>query len=114
MLRPCRSPVVQMSTAFSDPAVKAMKKKNAKTGSSAVLKGYTVGSLAPLASVSSGNKAVFGYGIDNRFGGKAKVSNSSPTSASGGGKITLANAQGVGSLLSFTAVLLFIGSAIKF
>ena len=42
------------------------KKKNAKAGRGSLLKGYTVGSLAPPSSVSSGNKAVFGYGIDNR------------------------------------------------
>ena len=33
------------------------KKKNAKAGRGSLLKGYTVGSLAPPGSVSSGNKA---------------------------------------------------------
>ena len=44
------------------------KKKNSKAGRGSLLKGYTVGSLAPPGSVSSGNIAKFGYGIDNRFG----------------------------------------------
>ena len=107
-----------MNEAYGDPAVEAMRKKNRNTGNPLRLKGYTVGSLAPPGAVNSGNIATFGYGIDNRFGGKAKVAKSSPASASGaatgGGKITLANAQGIGSLLSFTAVLLFVGSAVKF
>lgn len=67
-----------MNTNYGDPFVKAMKKKDPKTGSSGQLKGYTVGSLAPPSSVSSGNKAVFGYGIDNRYGGKAKVKAAAP------------------------------------
>ena len=62
-----------MNTQYGDPAVRAMKKKNPKTGSSLGLKGYTVGSLAPPGAKSSGNIAIFGYGIDNRFGGKAKA-----------------------------------------
>lgn len=64
---------VSMNTNYGDPLVKAMKKKDPKTGSSLGLKGYTVGSLAPPGSKNSGNKAVFGYGIDNRYGGKAKA-----------------------------------------
>merc|ERR1719224_136596 len=54
---------------YGDPAVENNRKKNPLTGDSSVLKGYTVGSRAPKASVSSGNKAEFGYGIGNLYGG---------------------------------------------
>ena len=47
---------VQMSTKFTDPFVQKMKKKNAMTGSTKNLKGYTVGSRAPTVAVSSGTK----------------------------------------------------------
>merc|ERR1719261_2355619 len=45
---------VGMSTQFTDPFVKAMKKKNPKTGSTTNLMGYTVGSRAPSMSRASG------------------------------------------------------------
>jgi len=45
---------VGMSTQFTDPYVKAMRKKNPKTGSSKNLMGYTVGSRAPAAAKKSG------------------------------------------------------------
>merc|ERR1719198_926159 len=63
------SSAVQMNTQYTEAAGVA-KKKNSLTGDSAQLKGYTVGSRAPKASVSSGSKAQFGYGIDNLYGGK--------------------------------------------
>ena len=62
-----------MSTKYGDPSVASYRKKNPKTGSSDVLKGYTVGSRAPPAAVASGSKAQFGYGIDNLYGGRGKV-----------------------------------------
>jgi len=58
---------VQMNTQYTVAA--GIAKKKGKTGSSDALKGYTVGSRAPKASVSSGTKQVFGYGIDNLYGG---------------------------------------------
>merc|ERR1712094_119330 len=45
---------VGMSTHFTDPYVKAMKKKNPKTGATKNLMGYTVGSRAPATAVKSG------------------------------------------------------------
>jgi len=45
---------VGMSTQFTDPFVKKMKKKNPKTGSTKNLLGYKVGSRAPSMSRSSG------------------------------------------------------------
>ena len=45
---------VEMSTQFTDPYVKAMKKKNAMTGSTKNLMGYKVGSRAPSMSRASG------------------------------------------------------------
>jgi len=49
-----RQPAISMSTQFTDPFVKAMKKKNPKTGSTTNLKGYTVGSRAPPMAIRSG------------------------------------------------------------
>jgi len=45
---------VEMSTQFTDPAVKAYKKKNKMTGSTTNLMGYKVGSRAPAMSRNSG------------------------------------------------------------
>lgn len=45
---------VAMSTRFTDPFVQKMKKKNPKTGSTKQLKGYTVGSRAPVVAKKSG------------------------------------------------------------
>jgi len=45
---------IEMSTRFTDPYVKAMKKKNAMTGSTKNLMGYTVGSRAPAVAKKSG------------------------------------------------------------
>lgn len=63
-----RAAVVQMNTQYGDLSTIGFK-KNKKTGDSSVLKGYTVGSRAPKASVSSGEKNQFGYGIGNLYGG---------------------------------------------
>jgi len=73
---------VQMSTQYGDLSSIGFK-KNKKTGDSSVLKGYTVGSRAPKASVSSGSKNQFGYGIGNLYGGgladgSKKVVNEAP------------------------------------
>jgi len=43
-----------MNTKFTDPFVQKMKKKNPMTGSTKNLKGYTVGSRAPLVAKASG------------------------------------------------------------
>ena len=56
-----RTSTVQMSTQFTDPFVKAMKKKNPMTGSTKNLKGYTVGSRAPIVSKSSGTRITTSY-----------------------------------------------------
>ena len=45
---------ISMSTQFTDPFVQKMKKKNPATGSTKNLKGYTVGSRAPIVAKSSG------------------------------------------------------------
>merc|ERR1740138_1099641 len=63
-----RSTSVQMNTQYTNLKTIGFK-KDKKTGDSSVLKGYTVGSRAPKASVSSGSKAQFGYGIGNLYGG---------------------------------------------
>ena len=100
------------STNSVDPYVKAMKKKNAKTGSTVGLKGYTVGSRAPPGSKSSGNTARFGYGIDNLYGAQAgrKIAKANlPTAAVSNG----INGAGFGPLLSGLALLIFIGSSVK-
>ena len=57
-----------MNTQYGDLSSIGFK-KDKKTGDSSVLKGYTVGSRAPKASVSSGTKNQFGYGIGNLYGG---------------------------------------------
>ena len=67
-----RSGDVEMNTQYGDPNVLAMKKKNPKTGSSAMLKGYRTGSRAPPVAVRSGTTAAFGYGINNLYGGGQK------------------------------------------
>ena len=67
-----RSGDVEMNTQYGDPNVLAMKKKNPKTGSSTMLKGYRVGSRAPPVAVRSGTTAAFGYGINNLYGGGQK------------------------------------------
>merc|ERR1719261_1947475 len=61
---------VVMSTQYGDPAVRAYKKKDPRTGSTLGLKGYTVGSRAPPIARASGTTAQYGYGIDNLYGGK--------------------------------------------
>ena len=64
--------VVSMSTKYGDPYA-AQKKKNPKSGRSEMLKGYTVGSLAPSIAVKSGttiSDVGTTYGISKRFGGK--------------------------------------------
>ena len=63
---------VSMNTQYSDPYA-FQKKKNAKSGRGELLKGYTVGSLAPGVAVKSGttiSEMGTSYGISNRFGGK--------------------------------------------
>ena len=45
---------VEMSTQFTDPYVKAMRKKNPMSGSTKNLMGYKVGSRAPSMSRASG------------------------------------------------------------
>ena len=59
-----------MNTQYTVAA--GLAKKKGKTGDTAFLKGYTVGSRAPKVSVSSGTKEQFGYGIDNLYGGGQK------------------------------------------
>ena len=107
-----RAPVVSMSTKYGDPAVKGMKKKNAATGSTLGLKGYTVGSRAPPISKASGTPAQFGYGIDNLYGGGAKRS----VAAQKGGKakaISNANLKGLAPLVTLLMALFIIGAGLK-
>merc|ERR1711865_482572 len=62
---------VSMNTQYSDPY--AFQKKKTKSGRGELLKGYTVGSLAPGVAVKSGttvSQMGTSYGISNRFGGK--------------------------------------------
>ena len=100
---------VSMNTKYTVAAGVA-KKKNSKSGRGELLKGYTVGSLAPPGAIASGTRISdvgTGYGISRRFGGKIngkKVSESSEESAGG------SNAALVFSVLSAT-VLLFANSA---
>ena len=63
---------VSMNTQYSDPYA-FQKKKNAKSGRGELLKGYTVGSMAPPMAVKSGSTiAEMGtsYGISARLGGR--------------------------------------------
>merc|ERR1719456_1660018 len=62
---------VFMNTKYGDPNVLNNRKKNPLTGSTTVLKGYTVGSRAPRVAKNSGTVNQFGYGIDNLYGGRA-------------------------------------------
>lgn len=100
---------VSMNTKYTVAAGVA-KKKNPKSGRGELLKGYTVGSLAPPGAIASGTRISdvgTGYGISRRFGGKVngkKVSESSEESAGG------SNAALVFSVLSAT-VLLFANAA---
>ena len=101
------APTIRMAARDVDPV---WQKKKTKGADSTRLKGYTVGSLAPPGSVSSGNIAVYGYGIDNRYGGNkgkkkaASVSSGSSTSSSGGQQgagLFLALALAVGAVASY-------------
>merc|ERR1719379_3123278 len=90
---------VSMNTKYTVAAGVA-KKKNPNSGRSDLLKGYTVGSLAPPAAVSSGTTITeqgTGYGIGNRWGGgggkkaaaKGGSSTSSRSSSGGGGALVI-------------------------
>merc|ERR1719478_48608 len=74
---------VVMSTQYGDPAVRAYKKKDPKTGSTKGLMGYTVGSRAPPRAVKSGTTQSFGYGIDNLYGGKTTAKREAAKTAKG-------------------------------
>merc|ERR1712054_498900 len=82
-------PAVQMNTGYTDIS-QIGKKKNPKSGRSDLLKGYTVGSFAPPAAVSSGTRIDqmgTGYGIDNRWGGKQRSAKQTATKSSEGGSV---------------------------
>ena len=80
-----------MNTKYTTTAGMA-KKKNPNAGRSDLLKGYTVGSLAPPGSVSSGTtikQVGTTYGINSRFGNKAgKASKGEPKAASSSGGVS--------------------------
>ena len=113
MQRSARSALVEMSSTNSvDPYVRAMKKKNPKTGSTVGLKGYTVGSRAPPGAKNSGTTAQFGFGIDNLYGaqaGRQTKKENLPTAAVTNG----INGAGLAPLLSGLALIIFIGSSVK-
>jgi len=63
---------VSMNTQYGDPYA-FQKKKNPKSGRGELLKGYTVGSMAPPMAVKSGSTIMdmgTSYGISARLGGK--------------------------------------------
>merc|ERR1719389_574894 len=62
---------VEMSTQFTDPYVKKMKKKNKMTGSTTNLMGYKVGSRAPAMSRASGTTIFQASGRTTYAGAKA-------------------------------------------
>merc|ERR1719182_405147 len=63
---------ISMSTQFTDPFVQKMKKKNPATGSTKNLKGYTVGSRAPIVAKSSGTTQNGKYKTDGDLRGVDK------------------------------------------
>jgi len=83
------------------------KKKNPKAGRGSLLKGYTVGSLAPPSAVSSGTRISdvgTTYGIGSRFGyqaGKKSAASSAPAESKSG-----ANPALLFSLVSVAAVVI--------
>merc|ERR1711907_20973 len=100
-----RATSVQMSTQYGDLSTIGFK-KDKKTGDSSALKGYTVGSRAPKASVNSGSKAQFGYGIGNLYGGGlADGSKSVVKSEDIKGKI---DADATGTIAKFGSAWLFL------
>jgi len=69
---------ISMSTQFTDPFVQKMKKKNPATGSTKNLKGYTVGSRAPIVAKSSGTTQN-GYKTNGDLRGVDKNTQNVPT-----------------------------------
>jgi hypothetical protein len=117
-----RSDVV-MNTQYGDPNVLAMKKKNPKTGSSNMLKGYTVGSRAPPVAKASGTTAQFGYGINNLYGGgqKSKLSfkdqqKSGKLLGGSGASYTKSglDPKGLGPIFVWVGLIIAVGSYFKF
>jgi len=123
--------IVIMNTQYGDPNVLAYRKKNPKTGSTTVLKGYTVGSRAPTTAIRSGTTAVYGYGVNNLYGGKLRakakqverkrvadsidartnllLGGSGATAIKSGLKPT-----GIGPILCWGGIILFIGCYFKY
>jgi hypothetical protein len=112
---------VVMNTAYGDPAVANYRKKNPKSGRSALLKGYRTGSRAPATAIRSGTVNQYGYGIGNLYGGAVKVKKAQedkfgrPTSFSvGGGGIQTQNSlTRAGPALLAAALFLFVISLAK-
>jgi len=118
-----RSGDVEMNTQYGDPNVLAMKKKNPKTGSSTMLKGYTVGSRAPPVARNSGTTASFGYGINNLYGGgqKSKLSfqdqrKSGKLLGGTGASYTKSglDPKGLGPIFVWVGLIIAVGSYFKF
>jgi hypothetical protein len=64
---------VVMNTKYSERVFDAIGfKKNAKSGRTKSLYGYTTGSRAPKGSIRSGTVNEYGYGFDNLYGGRQK------------------------------------------
>ena len=101
---------MSMNTKYTVAAGVA-KKKNPKGGRGELLKGYTVGSLAPPGAIASGTRISdvgTTYGISSRFGGKVNGVKVSATDDEPAGN---SNAAVVFSVLSAT-VLLFTNGAV--
>mmetsp|Transcript_4954 Transcript_4954/g.8267 ORF Transcript_4954/g.8267 Transcript_4954/m.8267 type:complete len:133 (-) Transcript_4954:276-674(-) len=100
-----RAAAITMNTQYTVEAGLA-KKKNPKAGRGALLKGYTVGSLAPPSAVSSGTRISdvgTSYGIGSRFGyqpGKKSAPSSAPAESKS------ANPALLFSLVSVAAVVI--------
>merc|ERR1719502_860533 len=86
--------LLNSADAFVAPGAAVAKPKKG-IATAARLKGYTVGSLAPPGSVSSGTIAQYGYGIDNRYGGRAKAMKSPAAASSGESKGNVAVVSGI-------------------
>jgi hypothetical protein len=124
--------IVIMNTKYGDPKVLSYRKADPKTGSTKGLFGYTVGSRAPPRAIASGERAEYGYGIDNLYGGKKfakitqkverrKVADSvgSRTNILLGGSGATAiksglKPTGIGPILCWGAIIIFIGCYFKY
>lgn len=122
--------IVIMSTKYGDPAVLAYRKKDPKTGSTTVLKGYTVGSRAPTTAIRSGTTAQYGYGVNNLYGGnrfRLKKADRKTVADSIGARTNLLlggsgataiksglKPTGIGPILCWGGIILFIGCYFKY